>query len=94
MHAWLRGVADRLSAGSGVDRRDLELASGEIEALLDLAGVAARNSGARTNAPLTCYLVGLARGRTGASLDALLASASTTSPGESAGDAGQAEERS
>ena len=31
--------------------------------------MAAHESGERTNAPLACYLVGLARGRTGGSLD-------------------------
>jgi hypothetical protein len=31
--------------------------------LLDLAGAAARGSGNRTNAPLLCYVLGLAVGR-------------------------------
>jgi hypothetical protein len=31
--------------------------------LLDLARIAAHDSGRRTNAPLLCYLVGLARAR-------------------------------
>jgi hypothetical protein len=30
-----------------------------MERLLDLAGFAAHDSGARTNAPLLCFLVGL-----------------------------------
>ncbi len=32
--------------------------------LLDLARIAAHNSGERTNAPLLCYLVGRAQGNT------------------------------
>ena len=34
----------------------------EISLLLNLAGDAAHESGARTNAPLLCYLVGRAQG--------------------------------
>jgi hypothetical protein len=34
-----------------------------MQELLDLAGVAARSSGNRTNAPLLCYVLGLAVGR-------------------------------
>ncbi len=39
-----------------------DLAPEEISALLNLAGDAAHESGARTNAPLLCYLVGRAQG--------------------------------
>jgi hypothetical protein len=39
-----------------------ELTSDEIALLLTLAGDAAHESGARTNAPLLCYLVGRAQG--------------------------------
>jgi len=85
VHAWLRSVADRLSASTGVDRDELELSPAEIEALLDLAGTAAHETGARTNAPLTCFLVGLARGRTGAPLAALIDSAAAGAPGEVGG---------
>jgi hypothetical protein len=42
----------------GVD----ELTPDEISLLLNLAGDAAHESGARTNAPLLCYLVGRAQG--------------------------------
>jgi len=86
MHAWLQAVADRLSAASGAARGELELSAVEIEALLDLAGSAAHESGARTNAPLTCYLVGLARGLSGAQLAGLIDSAAPGSPRELGGD--------
>ena len=82
MHAWLRAVADRLGATTGARRAELELSPAEIEALLDLAGTAAHESGARTNAPLTCYLVGLARGLTGAPLAELITSASPHPPSD------------
>jgi hypothetical protein len=39
-----------------------ELTPDEISLLLNLAGDAAHESGARTNAPLLCYLVGRAQG--------------------------------
>jgi hypothetical protein len=67
---WLSARADALAARSGVDRAALELSDQEIEGLLELAGHAAHDSGTRTNAPLLCYLVGLARAG-GASLDEL-----------------------
>jgi hypothetical protein len=58
---WLAARADALAKRSGVDRAALELTDQEVEGLLELAGYAAHESGARTNAPLLCYLVGLAR---------------------------------
>jgi hypothetical protein len=39
-----------------------DLTPDEISVLLDLAGDAAHESGARTNAPLLCYLLGRAQG--------------------------------
>jgi uncharacterized protein DUF6457 len=70
MNEWLSARADDLAKRSGVDRAALELTEQEAEQLLALAGHAAHSSGARTNAPLLCYLVGLARAG-GASLDDL-----------------------
>jgi len=86
MHAWLRAAAERLSAATGAGRAELELSPGEVDALLALAGTAAHESGARTNAPLTCYLVGVTRGLTGAPLDELVASVAAGAPGELSGD--------
>ena len=54
MNEWLAQRA----AALGVD----ELTPDEISLLLNLAGDAAHESGARTNAPLLCYLVGRAQG--------------------------------
>ncbi len=54
MNEWIAARARAL----GVD----DLQPEEIATLLDLAGHAAHESGARTNAPLLCYLVGRAQG--------------------------------
>lgn len=70
MDDWLSGRADALSARSGIERDRLELSDGDAATLLDLARIAAHESGQRTNAPLLCYLVGLAHA-SGSSLDEL-----------------------
>ena len=54
MNEWLQARTDAL----GVDALTPE----EIAQLLDLAAHAAHESGARTNAPLLCYLAGRAQG--------------------------------
>ena len=48
---------------------ELELSDADSATLLDLARIAAHDSGERTNAPLLCYLVGRAQG--GANLETL-----------------------
>jgi hypothetical protein len=70
VNEWLDTRADALAEGTGIDRAALELSPEEIESLLDLAAHAAHESGARTNAPLLCYLLGRARAGA-ASLDEL-----------------------
>jgi hypothetical protein len=67
---WLAACADALAAAAGIDRAELELSDDDEDRLLRLAGHAAHESGVRTNAPLLCYLVGVARAR-GASLERL-----------------------
>ena len=62
MNEWLSQRADALARATGVPRAQLDLSTADMERLLDLAGFAAHESGARTNAPLLCYLVGLAHG--------------------------------
>jgi len=59
--AWLSEIADALAESAGVPRESLELDPAAMRDLLDLARIAAHESGQRTNAPLLCYLVGLAR---------------------------------
>jgi Domain of unknown function (DUF6457) len=67
--AWLRDARDALAAAAGLEPGALELDDEAVRTLLDLARIAAHDSGERTNAPLLCYLVGRAEG--GASLDEL-----------------------
>ena len=62
MDDWLREAADALALEAGVARELLELDAGAVRTLLDVARVAAHESGDRTNAPLACYLLGLAAG--------------------------------
>jgi hypothetical protein len=61
--SWLAAAADRLAREAGVARADLELDDETVTWLLDLARAAAHESGARTNAPLLCYLAGICVGR-------------------------------
>jgi glutamate dehydrogenase/leucine dehydrogenase len=62
MDTWLTEARDALAAATGVSASELELSQDDVRELLDLARVAAHDSGERTNAPLLCYLVGRARG--------------------------------
>ncbi len=62
MDAWLRETRDTLAAATGVPASELELSDEDVRDLLDVARIAAHDSGARTNAPLLCYLVGRAQG--------------------------------
>ena len=71
MDAWLADARDALAQAAGVPAERLELSDNDVAVLLDLARIAAHESGERTNAPLLCYLVG--RAQDGASLDNLAA---------------------
>ena len=62
MDAWLAEARDALADTAGVPRERLELSDRDVSTLLDLARIAAHESGERTNAPLLCYLVGRAQG--------------------------------
>ncbi len=70
MDAWLRDARDVVATAAGVPAEELELSDDDAATLLDLARIAAHDSGERTNAPLLCYLVGRAQ-RGGADLDSL-----------------------
>jgi hypothetical protein len=54
MNEWITRQADALGAGG--------LTAEDQRTLLELARVAAHESGDRTNAPLLCYLLGRAQG--------------------------------
>ena len=77
MNEWLSARADALAAASSAPRPTLELTEAEAEMLLELAGYAAHDSGARTNAPLLCYLLGRASAA-GLGLDVLAAAVRTS----------------
>jgi hypothetical protein len=79
MDAWLREARDRLAAEVGADPSEYELSASEVDELLELARIAAHSSGERINAPLVCYLVGVARGRRGGELGDLVDAAVGTS---------------
>ncbi len=72
MDGWLEEACTKLAAAVEEEPAGYALSRAEIEELLELARIAAHESGERTNAPLLCYLVGLAHGRHGGSLSDLV----------------------
>lgn len=72
MDGWLEEARTKLAAAVGDDPAGYALSRAEMDELLELARVAAHESGERTNAPLLCYLVGLAHGRHDVSLRDLI----------------------
>jgi len=72
VHEWLEAASGRIAEETEARAGELALDQGQIDDLLELARVAAHESGERTNAPLVCYLVGLAHGKHGGSLDDLV----------------------
>jgi Domain of unknown function (DUF6457) len=58
---WLTEARDAVARAAGVQPDELELDDQATRTLLDLARIAAHDSGERTNAPLLCYLVGRAQ---------------------------------
>lgn len=77
MDAWLTDARDAVARAAGVQSSELELSDDDVATLLELARVAAHESGERINAPLLCYLVGRAQGSK--SLDELAAAVRSTS---------------
>lgn len=69
MDAWLSQARDALAGVAGTEPAELEIDDDAAATLLDVARIAAHESGERTNAPLLCYLIGRAEG--GASLEEL-----------------------
>ena len=61
MDAWLANAADELARRANIPRERLDLDDETVQLLLDIARIAAHESGERTNAPLVCYLVGVCR---------------------------------
>jgi hypothetical protein len=65
---WLTTARDAVADAAEIDPASLDLSAANEATILDLARIAAHESGKRTNAPLLCYLVGRATAG-GASLD-------------------------
>jgi hypothetical protein len=57
---WLTAARAAAAARAGVAVEELDLDDARAELLLDMAGLAAHESGDRRNAPLLCYLLGRA----------------------------------
>ena len=76
MDGWLTDARDALARASRVE--GLDLSADDEATLLELARIAAHESGERTNAPLLCYLVGRAQ-QGKISLDELAAAVRSTS---------------
>jgi hypothetical protein len=76
---WMKLARARIAESAGEEPGAYDLSAKEIDEILELARIAAHESGERTNAPLLCYLVGLARGRTGGDLADLVDAATGAS---------------
>jgi hypothetical protein len=76
MDPWLSSAVDVLASSAGVPRESLDLSDADVERLLDLARIAARESGERMNAPLVCYLVGRSVAASGKTLEDVAAAVS------------------
>jgi hypothetical protein len=72
MDGWLEEARAKLADKVGDEPSSYDLTRADVEELLELARIAAHESGERTNAPLLCYLVGLAHGRHGGDLGELV----------------------
>ncbi len=79
MDGWLEDARAKVAEAVGEDPSRYDLTRAEMDELLELARLAAHESGERTNAPLLCYLVGLAHGRHGGELGDLIDAAVGTS---------------
>ena len=79
MDGWLEEARGRLAEAVGEEAEGYDLTRLQMDELLELARIAAHESGERTNAPLICYLVGLAHGRHGGDLGDLVDAAVGTS---------------
>jgi len=60
LDSWLTRARDAVADAAGLAPTELDLDQAAVDSLLDLARIAAHESGDRRNAPLLCYLVGKA----------------------------------
>lgn len=57
---WLQRITVSLAQQGGIDAAPLELTDEDRTLILDVARTASHTSGDRRNAPLLCYVLGLA----------------------------------
>jgi hypothetical protein len=57
---WISEMTARIADETGIDAAALAIDAADADTLLRLAGVAAHESGDRTNAPLLCHVLGRA----------------------------------
>jgi hypothetical protein len=57
---WISELTGRIATATGIETSALEIDDADADTLLRLAGVAAHESGERTNAPLLCHVLGRA----------------------------------
>jgi hypothetical protein len=60
LDSWMTRARDAVAEASGLAPAELDLDQTAVDRLLDLARIAAHESGDRRNAPLLCYLIGKA----------------------------------
>ena len=57
---WISDMTMRIADASGIEAGALGIDESDADTLLRLAGIAAHESGERTNAPLLCHVLGRA----------------------------------
>lgn len=57
---WISDITTRIADATGIPEAALTFDGDDGDVLLRLAGIAAHESGARTNAPLLCHVLGRA----------------------------------
>lgn len=57
---WISDLTARIATATGIDAGALAINNTDADTLLTLAGLAAHESGERTNAPLLCHVLGRA----------------------------------
>ncbi len=70
--SWIDDATEAVAERAGVDPGELSLTGAAAREILEVARIASHASGERINAPLLCFVMGVAVGK-GASLDALVA---------------------
>ncbi|MFN2642470.1 MAG: DUF6457 domain-containing protein [Actinomycetota bacterium] len=81
--SWLQRVTDRVASACKIDAPPLALPPEDARDVLEIARIASHTSGERINAPLLCYVLGVAAGR-GASFRQIVVAAKEAAEAEGA----------